>query len=99
MDIDYRLVELALRRAQLWKYVETFKKQNLNFIEILFSPFVIINPLYKDVWNLLVENREEIGRYNPFRAIKSMKGIALEKFTALEHPYPSKIHLIEKYRV
>lgn len=79
------------------KYVENFKKQNLNFIEILFSPFVIINPLYKDVWNLLVENREEIGRYNPFRAIKSMKGIALEKFAALEHPYPSKIHLIEKY--
>ena len=27
MDIDYRLVELALKRAQLWDYVETFKEK------------------------------------------------------------------------
>ncbi len=27
MDIDYRLVELALKRAQLWDYVQTFKEK------------------------------------------------------------------------
>ena len=34
---------------------------------------------------------------NPYRAAKSMKGIALEKFHAMEHPYPTKLDLIEKY--
>lgn len=78
-------------------YMETFRKQNLNFLEILFTPFYIINPLYEDAWMRLVEHREEIARMNPYRAVKSMKGIALEKYHAMEHPYPSKLDLIERY--
>ena len=78
-------------------YVETFRKQNLNFLEILFTDFYIINPLYADQWNRLVEAREAIAHMNPYRAVKSMKGIALEKFHAMEHPYPTKLDLIEKY--
>ena len=78
-------------------YIETFRKQNLNFLEILFTDYFIINPLYEAQWNRLVEAREEIARMNPYRAVKSMKGIALEKFHAMEHPYPTKLDLIEKY--
>lgn len=78
-------------------YMETFRKQNLNFIEILFTDYSIINPLYKDQWNRLVEAREAIARMNPYRAVKSMKGVAMEKFHAMKHPYPSKLDLIEKY--
>lgn len=78
-------------------YMDTFKKQNLNFLEILFTPFKIINPMYADEWNRLVERREEIVRMNEFRAVKSMKGIALEKFHAMEHRYPSKIDIIDEY--
>ena len=78
-------------------YVETFRKQNLNFLEILFTDFYIINPLYADQWNRLVAAREAIAHMNPYRAVKSMKGIALEKFHAMEHPYPTKLDLIEKY--
>lgn len=78
-------------------YMDTFKKQNLNFLEILFTPFRIINPMYADEWNRLVEAREEIARMNEFRAVKSMKGIALEKFHAMEHRYPSKIDIIDEY--
>ena len=84
-----------------WKdirlYMETFRKQNLNFLEILFTEFYIINPMYKEEWMRLVANRERIARMNPFRAVKSMKGIAHEKYAAMEKPYPSKIDLIEKY--
>ena len=84
-----------------WKdvrlYMETFRKQNLNFLEILFTDFYIINPLYQEQWNRLVEKREEIARMNPYRAVKSMKGIALEKFHAMEHKYPSKLDIIEAY--
>ena len=84
-----------------WKdvrlYMETFRKQNLNFLEILFTPYYIINPLYKEQWDRLVEHREEIARMNPFRAVKSMKGIALEKYHAMEHRYPSKVDIIDAY--
>lgn len=78
-------------------YMETFKKQNLNFLEILFTPFKIVNPMYADEWNRLVEAREEIARMNEVRAVKSMKGVALEKFHAMEHRYPSKIDIIDRY--
>lgn len=78
-------------------YMDTFRKQNLNFLEILFTPFKIINPMYADEWNRLVAAREEIARMNEFRAVKSMKGIALEKFHAMEHRYPSKIDIIDRY--
>ena len=78
-------------------YMDTFRKQNLNFLEILFTPFKIINPMYANEWNRLVEAREEIARMNEFRAVKSMKGIALEKFHAMEHRYPSKIDIIDEY--
>lgn len=84
-----------------WKdirlYMETFRKQNLNFLEILFTPYTIINPLYKEQWNRLVAAREKIARMNPHRAVRSMKGIAMEKFHAMEHRYPAKVHIIEKY--
>lgn len=78
-------------------YMQTFRKQNLNFLEILFTPFYIINPKYKDEWMRLVNARESIANFNRYRGVQSMKGIALEKFHAMEHPYPSKIDIIAKY--
>ena len=84
-----------------WKdirlYEACFRKQNLNFVEILFTPFSIVNPLYEEQWNRLIENREGIVRMNPYRAVRSMMGIALEKWHAMEHHYPSKMPLIKKY--
>ena len=78
-------------------YINCFEKQNLNFLEILFTPYKIVNPQYAKWWNKLVENREAIAHYDIHRAIKSMKGIALEKYYAMEHRYPSKIDIIDKY--
>ena len=78
-------------------YMGTFKKQNLNFLEILFTPYKIVNPLYEKEWNRLVEAREAIAHMNPYRAVQSMKGIALEKYHAMEHRYPSKIEIIDAH--
>ncbi len=84
-----------------WKdirlYMETFRKQNLNFLEILFTDFYIINPMYREEWDRLIAAREFIARMNPHRAVKSMKGIALEKFHAMEHRYPTKVDIINAY--
>lgn len=78
-------------------YMETFKKQNLNFLEILFTDYSIIPALYAKQWMRLIVAREQIAHMNPYRAVKSMYGIAMEKWHAMEHVYPSKIKILEKY--
>ena len=86
--IDFKDIRLMFK---------TFRKQNLNFLEILFTPFVIINPLYQGDWDELIKNREAIAHYNIYSAVKAMKGIALEKYHAMEHSYPSKVEVLAKY--
>lgn len=78
-------------------YTNTFRKQNINFLEILFTPYKITNPLYASEWNRLVEAREDIAHYNPYRAVKALKGMAMEKYHALKHPYPSKLEVLAEY--
>ena len=78
-------------------YFQTFRKQNLNFMEILFTKYKIVNLTYEPMWNRLIENNEQIARYNPVGAVKTMKGIALEKYHAMEHRYPSKVDIIDKW--
>lgn len=78
-------------------YIQTFRKQNLNFLEILFTDFKLVNPQYSKWWDVLVYNRENIARYNEYQAIKSMKGIAMEKYHAMEHPYPSKLAVLAEW--
>ena len=78
-------------------YINCFEKQNLNFLEILFTPYFVINDLYFAEWMRLVEAREEIAHMNPYRAVKSMQGIAKEKYHAMEHRYPAKAEIIDKY--
>lgn len=84
-----------------WKdirlYKECFRKANLNFVEILFTESALVNPIYIDEWTRLIDNREKIVRMNPYRAVRSMMGIALEKWHAMEHHYPSRMEFIEKY--
>lgn len=84
-----------------WKdirlYVDTFRKQNINFIEILFTQYFILNPAYTDEVMRLIKAREDIAHYNPWRAVKAMKGTALEKHHAMEHRYPAKQIIIERY--
>lgn len=78
-------------------YMQTFRKQNLNFLEILFTDYFILNPIYAEQWNRLVIARESIANFNRYRGVQSMKGIAMEKWYAMEHRYPSKIEIIDKY--
>lgn len=84
-----------------WKDIrlmlQTFRKCNLNFTEILFTKYKIVNPLYMKQWDRVVDNNELIARYNEVAAVRTMKGIAMEKYHAMEHKYPSKIEIIDKY--
>ena len=76
---------------------DCYKKQNVNFVETLFTEYMWINPLYEKEINYLLLNREKVAHYCPYRAIKCMKGMVLEKRHALQHLYPNKVETIEKY--
>lgn len=78
-------------------YIQCFYKQNLNFLEILFTDFYIINPIYAKEWNRLIQCREQIAHMNKYRAVKSMKGIAMEKYHAMERKYPSKVDVLAEW--
>ena len=78
-------------------YIQTFRKCNINFLEILYTPYAIVNPLYKDEWNRLVASREEIAHYDIARAIKAMQGIMYNKYKQLENESPAHMDAIEKF--
>lgn len=76
---------------------DTFKKQNVNFVEILFSDYYIVNEKYKHYWEELRAIAEDIVHCHPSQTVKTMAGMSMEKVKALCHPYPTIIHKIEKY--
>jgi len=76
---------------------QNFKKQNINFIEILFTDYFYINPKYKDSFKLVFDAREKIARDDMYKALNSMAGMSMEKFKAMEHPYPTIKHKIDKF--
>ena len=76
---------------------ENYKKRNINFVETLFTKYMVINPKYKDLVDLLLKNREEVAYLNYNQALKCMSGMSMEKLKALKHPYPATKDKIEKY--
>ena len=84
-----------------WKDIrlmlQTFRKCNLNFLEILFSPYCIVNPIYAKEWSRLIQNNEMIANYDPCKAVKTMCGLARRKYEQMEHESPSHHDDIAKY--
>ncbi len=78
-------------------YVDNLRKQNLTYIETLFTQYTIIDKEYKEDWRMLYDNREAIAHLNPVKAVKTMQGLAYRKYKDLEHPYPTKMDLINTY--
>ncbi len=76
---------------------DNFLKQNINFLEFLFTKYMYINPLYADPMQVIIDNREEIAHYDNYKAISCMTGMMYQKHKALEHPYPATKDKIDKY--
>ena len=70
------------------EYFKVLRKSNINFVEILFTDYYIVNNKYYDFWNLLLKNAEKIARINPYAAVACTKGMAYSKRKALTHPLP-----------
>ena len=78
-------------------YLQTFKKQNVNFVEILFTKYYVLNPEYITLLIELFDRKEEIAHYSAKAILNAICGMALEKQKALQHPYPATKEKIEKF--
>lgn len=76
---------------------DTFKKQNVNFVEILFSDYFITRTKYLSAVTDLRSLGEELTHCHPAQTIKTMSGMSMEKRKALCHPYPTIKDKIDKY--
>ncbi len=55
----------------MWKM---WKKQNINFVEILFTDYYLTNKNYTNLWELIRTANEKIARYNPLYTVNSIVG-------------------------
>lgn len=76
---------------------ETFKKQNVNFVEVLFSEYFVVPSKYFAFWMMLRELGERLTHCNPSQTLKTMAGLSHEKHKALCHPYPTIKEKIDRY--
>lgn len=76
---------------------EMWQKENLSYIELLYTDFIIINPKYKEQVDYLRENRDKIVDINPDQFLRCIAGMSKEKVKALCHPYPSIKDKIDKW--
>lgn len=76
---------------------ECFKKQNVNFVEVLFSEYYIVPDKYKALWDELRGIAEEIVHAHPAQTLRAMSGMSMEKFKALKHPYPTIVDKIDRF--
>ena len=74
-----------------------FKKQNINYLEILFTDFIYVPHEYYSFWLSMLDIREHIAHSDNHSAVNCIVGMILEKNAALCHPYPSLKDKIEKY--
>ena len=77
--------------------ISCWKKQNVNFVELLFTKYFYINFAYAEEIMALRNNAEYIAHYDEAKALSCMVGMAKEKYAALFKPYPSQKEVVEKY--
>ena len=80
-------------------YFKIFRKQDINFIQILFTDYFIVNSEYQDLWDILQENREKIARLNEYRTIQCMRGRANNVYHNLDHITSTNYGKLMKYGI
>lgn len=78
-------------------YMRCFEKQNVNFVEVLFTDYFVLNPRYEKCLEPLFKMKEEVARYDVRAALNCMAGMAYEKQKAMCHPYEGLKEKLEKY--
>jgi len=67
-----------------------FKKANMNFVELLFTEYLVVNEKYATALLPIFVNREEIARYNPIAALKCANSQATARLKDIEKKFDRK---------
>ena len=78
----------------MWQH---FKKQNVNYLEILFTKYRCVPMKYFHYWHDMENLKEAIAHIDNHAAVNCIVGMVLEKNKALCHPYPTLKNKIDKY--
>lgn len=76
---------------------DILKKANVNFLEILFTDFCYINPKYYSQFLVVQNNAERLAFANMKALLNGISGMSMQKYVALQHPYPTIMDKIEKF--
>jgi ribosomal protein S25 len=69
---------------------QMFMKQNINFIELLYTDYYILNPKYEELWRkYFINNREDISHYDMREALSSMCGQGIFHVAIKDNIIPS----------
>ena len=74
---EYKCGEEKTVVMDILHYFDNLKKQNINYVETLYTEYKIINPIYEDIYNALLNIRELIAYYDMDKAVQSMGHQAL----------------------
>lgn len=92
-DLDGEQIDVKDIRVM----VDMWKKSNPAYLEILFTKYKVINPLYEKFINDIIKMGNDIVKMNFPQLAKCISGMSKEKVIAMEHPYPSLLDKIEKF--
>ena len=73
-----------------------YKKQNINFIETLFTNYYILNPIYEDIFAPLMNN-EDIARYDEEATLYCVKGMIETNYRQLAGTRTQRPEIVEKF--
>lgn len=77
--------------------IDMWKKANINFVEILFTEYYLINPMYKEFFTQLIEKREEIARYNPMAAVTAAYYLGVKNLDNPQITYKQLVNAMRLY--
>mgnify|MGYP002673025257 CR=1 FL=1 len=71
----------------IYSMFNMIKKQGINFVEILYTDYKLINPNFSMEWKQMIEsNRDYIARFNPFATMKAIQGTLKRMNNIFDNP-------------
>lgn len=79
--------------------IECWKKQNINFVEMLFTKYYYVPEAYRDLWAEITapERVEQIAHYNTYAVVHCIQGSVAMKHKAMLNRHPSNEKDFDKY--
>lgn len=94
IDVDGEVCECMT----IQHLVNNWKKQNINFLEIMWTPYCVVNARFLAEWSQFIcEWREAVAHYDIQKAIMSMGAQALHTYRQNPNDFKKQMNMIRIY--